>query len=175
LLFVSSGYVGDKLRPVYAIRPGASGDITLQPDQTANEFIAWSNPTTGPYNPSPLFYQGRLYVLYDRGTVSCFEAKTGRTLYDRQTLPNGQAFTASPWAAKGKVFCLNEDGVCFVLGAGEKFELLGTNTLADDDMCMATPALVGDRLLIRTAARLYCIRTTKRMEKTDPYSGGGNT
>jgi outer membrane protein assembly factor BamB len=158
LLFVSSGYVGDKLRPLYAIRPGAGGDITLKPGETNNEFIAWSNPVAGPYNPSPLFCEGRLYVLYDRGLVSCFDAKTGQVLYDRERLPAGFAFTSSPWAAGGRVFCLNEDGVCYVLRAGDKFELLHTNKLADDDMCMATPALAGDRLLIRTAVRLYCIR-----------------
>jgi len=161
LLFVSSGYVGDKLRPLYTIRPGANGDISLKPDQTANDFIAWSNPTAGPYNPSPIFYDGRLYVLYDRGQVSCFDAKTGKTLYDRQILPKGLAFTSSPWATGGRIFCLNEDGVCFVLAAGDKFEILHTNKLADDDMCMATPAMSGDRLLIRTATRLYCIRTSR--------------
>jgi hypothetical protein len=59
------------------------------------------------------------------------------------------------------VFCLNEDGVAFVLRAGDRFELLHTNKLADDDMCLATPALAGDRLLIRSAVRLYCIRTQK--------------
>ena len=159
LLFVTSGYVGDKLRPLYAIRPGASGDITLQPGETSNAFIAWSNPVGGPYNPSPLFYQGRLYVLYDRGLVSCYDAKTGKLLYDRERLPEGLAFTASPWAANGRVFCLNEDGVCYVLRAGDQFEVLHLNKLAGEDMCMATPALAGDRLLIRTAARLYCIRT----------------
>ena len=158
LLFVSSGYVGDKLRPLYAIRPGAGGDITLKPGETTNEFIAWSNPVAGPYNPSPLFYDGRLYVLYDRGLVSCLDAKTGKVLYDRERLLEGLAFTSSPWAAAGRVFCLNEDGVCYVLRAGDKYELLHTNKLAEDDMCMATPALVGDRLVIRTAARLYCIR-----------------
>ena len=158
LLFVTSGYVGDRLRPLYAIRAGASGDITLQSGETNNQFIAWSNPTGGPYNPSPLFYEGRLYVLYDRGLVSCFNAKTGERFYDRQRLPEGFAFTSSPWAAGGRVFCLSEDGVCYVIKAGNKFELLHTNKLADDDMCMATPALAGDRLLIRTAARLYCIR-----------------
>ena len=158
LLFVTSGYVGDKLRPLYAIRPGASGDITLQPGETNNAFIAWSNPVGGPYNPSPLFYQGRLYVLYDRGLVSCYDAKTGKLLYDRERLPEGLAFTSSPWAANGRVFCLNEDGVCYVLRAGDQFEVLHLNKLAGEDMCMATPALVGDRLLIRTAARLYCIR-----------------
>jgi len=157
-LFVSSGYVGDKLRPLYAIRPGASGDITLKPGETSNEFIAWSNPVGGPYNPSPLFYDDRVYVLYDLGLVSCYDAKTGKVLYDRERLPEGFAFTTSPWAAGGKIFCLNEDGVCYVLRAGDKFELLHTNKLTGDDMCMATPALVGDRLLIRTAARLYCMQ-----------------
>ena len=79
-------------------------------------------------------------------------------LYDRERLPEGLHFTSSPWAYHGMVFCLNEDGLTFVVRAGEKFELLHTNKLAEDDMCMATPALAGDRLLIRTAVRLYCIR-----------------
>lgn len=158
LLFVSSGYVGDKLRPLYAIRPGATGDITLEEGDTSNEFIAWSNPVGGPYNPSPLHYEGRLYVLYDRGLVSCYEARTGQLLYDRERLPQGFAFTASPWGTAGKLFFLNEDGVCYVLRAGEQFELLHTNRLGDDDMCMATPALASGRLLIRTATQLYSIR-----------------
>jgi outer membrane protein assembly factor BamB len=158
LLFVGSGYVGDKLRPLYAIRPGAGGDITLKTGETNNEFIVWSNPVAAPYNPSPLFYDGRVYVLYDRGQVSCFDAKTGRVFYERQRLPEANAFTASPWAAGGHVYCLSEDGVCYVLRSGDQFELLHSNKLADDDMCMATPALAGDRLLIRSAARLYCIR-----------------
>ncbi len=158
LLFVTSGYVGDKVRPLYALRPGAQGDITLVAGETHNAFIAWSNPTGGPYNPSPLFDADRLYVLYDRGLLSCFEAQTGRVVYDRERLPEGFAFTASPWAAAGKIFCLNEDGVCYVVRAGDHFALLHTNKLAEDDMCMATPACVGDRLLIRTSARLYCIR-----------------
>jgi outer membrane protein assembly factor BamB len=160
-LFVTSGYVGDKLRPLYAIRPGATGDITLKSGETNNEFIAWSNSTGGPYNPSPLCYEGRLYVLYDRGLISCFDANTGKLFFDRERLPEGFAFTSSPWAAGGRIFCLNEDGVCYVLRAGKTFELLRTNKLAGDDMCMATPALSGDRLLIRTSARLYCIRNTE--------------
>ena len=164
LLFVSSGYVGDKLRPVYAIRPGATGDISLTPPSTTNEFIAWSNPVAGPYNPSPLYSNGRLYVLYDRGLISCFEAKTGKVLYDRERLPNGFAFTASPWEANGRIFCLNEDGVCFVVRSGDQFELMHTNKLADDDLCMASPAMIGDRLIIRTDKRLYCFRSNERQE-----------
>ena len=158
LLFVASGYVGDKYRPLYAIRPGASGDISLKPGETNNQFIAWSDPVGGPYNPSPLYYEGRLYVLFDRGLVSCRNAKTGRLLYDRERLPNGFAFTSSPWVAGGRLYCLNEDGVCFVLRAGDTFELLHTNTLAGDDMCLATPAIAGARLLIRSGTRLYCFQ-----------------
>ncbi len=158
LLYVSSGYVNDPHRPLYAIRPGAAGDISLEPDRTSNQFIAWYQPTAAPYNPTTLVYDGRLYVLYDRGLVSCFRSLTGEPLFEQERLPEGRHFTVSPWAYDGKVFCLNEDGVTFVLRAGDKFELLHTNQLADDDMCMATPAIAPGRLLIRTSARVYCVR-----------------
>jgi len=158
LLYVSSGYVNDPRRPLCAIRPGASGDISLGPDQTGNEFIAWCQPQGAPYNPTTLVYDGLLYVLYDRGMLGCFKTGTGEPVFERQQIPEGKHFTSSPWAYDGKIFCLNEDGVTFVLRAGNKFELLHNNRLADDDMCMATPAIVGDRLLIRTDKRIYCIR-----------------
>lgn len=161
LLYVTSGYVGDQQRPLYAIRPGAAGDISLDKGETRNASVAWSLPSAGPYNTSPLFYDGRVYVLYDRGTVSCYDAKTGGAIYERRRLEDAYAFTASPWAAGGRVFCLDESGVCHVLRAGQQFELLHTNELAEDDMCMATPAIAGDRLLIRTSARVYCIRSNR--------------
>lgn len=157
LLYVSSGYVNDPHRPLYAIRPGAAGDISLGPDQTSNQSIAWYQPAAAPYNPTTLVHDGRLYVLYDRGLVSCFRSLTGEPLFEQERLPEGRHFTASPWFYDGKVFCLNEDGVTFVLRAGDKFELLHTNQLADDDMCMATPAIAPGRLLIRTSARVYCV------------------
>jgi len=158
LLYISSGYVMDKSRPIYAIRPGANGDISLEPDKTNSAAIAWFQPKGAPYNPTTLVYDNHMYVLYDGGLVSAFDARTGSMLYDRERLPEGLHFTAAPWAYNGRVFCLNEDGLAFVVRAGEKFELQQTNKLAEDDMCMATPALAGDRLLIRTAVRLYCIR-----------------
>ena len=158
LLFVSSGYVGDKQRPLYAIRPGATGDISLPAGQTTNRFIAWSDPVGAPYNPSPLYHEGRIYVLFDRGLVTCRDAKNGKIIYDKERLPNGLAFTSSPWTAAGNLFCLNEDGVCFVVPTGDRFEVKHVNRLGPDDMCMATPALAGDRLVIRTANRVYCLR-----------------
>lgn len=158
LLYVSSGFVADKSRPLYAILPGASGDISLQAGQTNNSGIAWCQPLAAPYNPTTLVYEGRLYVLYDRGDLSAFDARTGAALFLREKLPNGLHFTSSPWAYNGLVFCLNEDGVTFVVKAGDRFELLHTNKLAEDDMCLATPALARDRLFIRSALRLYCLR-----------------
>ena len=98
-----------------------------------------------------------VYVLYDGGVVSAFNALTGAELYHRERLPEGLHFTASPWAGNGRLFFLNEDGVTFVVRSGERFEVIRTNKLAEDDMCLATPALAGDRLLIRSAVRLYCV------------------
>ncbi|MGD9719793.1 MAG: PQQ-binding-like beta-propeller repeat protein [Pirellulales bacterium] len=158
VLFISSGYVLDKVRPMYAIRPGGAGDITLAADQTKNDYVIWCNPTAGPYNPTSLLYNDLLYVLYDRGLFGCFDPATGEEVYEKKRIPEGKAFTSSPWAANDKIFCLNEDGLTFVIKAGKEFEILHTNALAEDDMCMATPAIVGNRLLIRTAKRLYCMQ-----------------
>lgn len=158
LLYVSSGYVGSPLKPIYAIRPGANGDISLPRGDTSSPFIAWCNWTAAPYNPSTLLYGDKLYVLLDRGLLSAYDAKTGKVLFERERIPQGGGFTASPWAANGKIFCLNEDGVTFVFRAGEKFDLLHSNRLAEDDMGMATPAIAGDNLLLRTSARIYCIK-----------------
>ncbi|MDH4452739.1 MAG: PQQ-binding-like beta-propeller repeat protein [Verrucomicrobiota bacterium] len=162
LLYVSSGYVGDKLKALYAIKPGASGDITPPEGQRSSEFIAWWDPGIAPYNPTTLVHKGKLYVLYDRGLLSCFDAKTGQPFYLKERLPRGPGFTTSPWAAGDKIFCLDEDGQTHVLRAGEKFELLHTNPTLDGEMCMGTPALVGDRLLVRTDRHLYSIRNASR-------------
>lgn len=157
-LFVTSGYVGSKLKPIYSVRPGASGDISLDRSDSSNDYITWCQWNSAPYNPGTLLYRDRLYVLLDRGMLSALDPKTGKPFYDRERLAGRNAYTASPWANDGKVFCLNEDGVTSVFAAGDRFKLLHRNRLAEDDMCMASPALAGDSLLIRTAARLYCIR-----------------
>jgi outer membrane protein assembly factor BamB len=157
LLYVCSGYVGDKIRPIFAIKPGASGDISLQPGETNNQYIAWYQPTAAPYNPSPLLYGDYLYVLFDFGFLSCHDARTGRQIYEKQRIRDtNTAFTASPWAANGKIFALSEEGDTFVFQAGPEYKLLHKNSL--DEMCMATPAISGDRLLIRTLTKLYCLR-----------------
>jgi outer membrane protein assembly factor BamB len=157
LLYISSGFVGDKKKPLYAIRPGGEGNIGLEGTDTSNAAIVWSNQAA-PYNPTTLVYDGRLYVLYDRGTLSAFDAATGKPLYEQKELPKGEHFTSSPWAYNGKVFCQNEDGLTYVVKAGDDFEILRVNRLAGDEMFMASPAIVGDRLVIRSSAQVYCVR-----------------
>jgi outer membrane protein assembly factor BamB len=157
LLFVTSGYVLDpKMKPVYAVKPDARGDITLKDNETSNDGIAWSLKQAGPYHPTPLVHGDYLYILYDRGFISCYEAKTGKMIYDKERLGAGAtAFTASPWAAGDRIYCLSEDGDTFVLKAGPKFEVVGRNSL--DEMALATPAPLKDGVLIRTQSKLYRI------------------
>ena len=157
LLYVTSGYVGDRKKPIFAIRPGASGDISLPSGKDSSEFVAWCQRRAGPYNPSTIVHDDLLYVLLDRGIAACYEAKTGKPVFGPVRLENGRAFTSSPWAFNDRIFFLNEFGTTYVLQAGREFKLLHTNKLLPDDMCMATPALAGDKIIIRTDARVYCM------------------
>jgi outer membrane protein assembly factor BamB len=165
LVYVTSGHVVWGEHRIYAVRPGASGDISPVEDKPLDAHIAWYQKI-GPYHPTPLIVGDRVYMLLDRGFLMCFDAKTGKLVFDKQRLPKGNAFTSSPWSYDDKLFCVNEDGVTYVVEAGPKFKLLYTNSLAEDDMCMATPVIVGDKLLIRTAKRLYCVAPVAKGEST---------
>ncbi|HJQ69837.1 MAG TPA: PQQ-binding-like beta-propeller repeat protein [Blastocatellia bacterium] len=156
LVYITSGYVMDQLRPVYAIRPGAAGDISLKEGERGNQHIAWFQPQAGPYNTTPVVYGETYYTLLDRGFFTAHDAKTGKEVYGKQRIdPAAGAFTSSPWAYNGKIFCLSEDGDTFVIQAGAEYKLVGKNSLGE--MCMATPAIAQGSLIIRTASRLYRI------------------
>jgi outer membrane protein assembly factor BamB len=155
MLYINAG----RGRSLFAIRPGAKGDISLGKDQTSNSFVAWSQERAGTYLPSSLAYEGGVYSLTETGILTRFDAKTGKQTYKTRIDPTATAFTTSPWAYNGRLFCLSEEGQTFVIAAGEEFKLLHVNDL--DDMALASPALVGERLLIRTEHRLYSIRRRK--------------
>lgn len=157
LLYVSSGYILDEGKPLWAIRPGATGDITLGDEETSNAAIAWCQKMGAPYNPTTVVYGDLLYVLLDRGLLACYDALTGEVVYQPQRLGGANAYTSSPWACDGRIFCLDEYGVTTVVRAGREFEVLHSNPLDENDMAMATPAIAGRKLLIRTDARIYCI------------------
>ena len=156
LLYVSSGYAGDKFRPVYAIRPGAHGDISLKEGQTSNDYVVWSHPSAAGYMPSALVYGDYYYTLYSQGFLTCHDARTGKVVYGRQRIAvDAGAFTASPWAYNGMIFAASEDGDVFVVRAGPKFDLVGKNTVGE--MILASPAIARDSLIIRTVSSIQRI------------------
>jgi outer membrane protein assembly factor BamB len=158
LLYVASGYVMSIRKPIFAIKPGAKGDISLKNKETSNQFIVWFQAKGGPYNVSPIVYGKDLYVLYDRGFLSAFDAGTGKALYQppMARLGASEHYTASPWAYNGKIFCLSEEGQTVVIPTGgQKPEIIRQNDL--DELCMATPATARGSLFIRTESQLYRI------------------
>jgi len=157
LLYVSSGYEFGRPRPVVAIRPGASGDITIKKDQATSEFIAWNNDMAGAYHPTPIVVGDYLYVLYSTGFIACFDAKTGKVVYEKQRL--GGSVTASPWAYDGKIFCLSEEGKTSVVQAGPEFKVIEQNDLGE--VALATPAIADGRLFVRTTTMLYCVQAKR--------------
>ena len=155
MCYISSGYVGDSHRPTFAIRPGASGDLASDGEFNSSEFIAWYQPQASPYNTTQIVYGDYLYTVYDQGFMTCHNAMTGKEVYGKQRFSPKGSFTASPWACNGKVFCLNEDGLTYVIKAGPEFEILETNPLKE--LCIATPSVVDGKLLVRTLTKVYCI------------------
>ncbi|HVJ66843.1 MAG TPA: PQQ-binding-like beta-propeller repeat protein [Caulifigura sp.] len=138
-----------------AIKPGASGDISLKGKSTANDWVAWSLPLSGYRISSPALFAGRLYVFEQNGgIVNCFDAKTGDRVY-KQRLPSGRGVVASPLAAESGLYVVNYDGVTTVLEAGAELKAMETNAI--DDLCWASLGVVGDRLLLRGSRALYCI------------------
>ena len=155
LLYLDGGLMGS----LFVVRPGASGDVSLGKEQTSNDYVAWTAARAGTYLPTPVAYEGGLYVLSEKGILSRFDTKIGKLTYKQRIDPEAGAFTSSPWAYNGRIFCLSEEGKTFVIAAGETFNLLHVNSL--DEMAQATPAVVEDRLLVRTETRLYSIRQNK--------------
>lgn len=141
---------------LFAVRAGATGDITLKAGETANASVAWSQPRSGPEEASPLAYQGYVYILRKNGgIVTCLDARTGKQVYQTR-IPEARSFWASPWAAGGKIFCLDDGGTTHVLQAGPEFQVLGKNSL--EETSWASPAVAGGAVFLRSVDHLYCIQ-----------------
>lgn len=152
LIYVTSGY---RTRPIFAIREGATGDISLAAGDSASEHVAWSSPRDGPYIASPLVYRGHLYVVSANGVLTVFDAATGEPVYKRRIGDRGGAYSASPIAADGRIYLTSEDGDVFVLRAGPEYELLAVNRMGE--VCLATPAISEGQMFIRTTQRLVAV------------------
>lgn len=183
MVFASSGYYKFPHRPVYAFKPGASGDISMRSwgkdgniprggtekevakmsgdvtldslsnNEKMNEFVQWYLPIGSSEITSPIVYGDYYYTLMDQGFLNCHDAKTGEEVYERERLRG--RFMSSPWAYNDRLFCLNEKGKTYVVKPGPDFEILQQNDLKET--CIATPAIAQGKLLIRTETKLYCI------------------
>lgn len=153
LILVASGRAPE--RPLFAVREDARGDLTLPEGETTSKSVAWSYRGRGSYMPTPLIYQGIVYVLNNNGLFDAYELKTGKEIY-RQRLPQvGSGFSASPVAADGKIYLPNEDGDILVVAAGREFRHIATNSMGE--LLMATPALSEGVMFVRTAGSLFAI------------------
>jgi outer membrane protein assembly factor BamB len=150
------GFAFSSNRPLCAVKAGASGDITLKKGATANEGIVWYQAKAGPQTASPLLYEGWLYILDERGGfLNCYDAQTGEQAY-KERLPGARGFTSSPWAAGGKIFCLDDVGTTYIVQAGKEYKFIGKNTI--EEMCWSSPAVAAHALFVRTVDHLYCIQ-----------------
>ena len=157
VLVVASGRGPE--RPIFVLKAGARGDLTLPDGKTSSDAIIWSRTGRGSYMPTPLIYKGILYVLANSGAFDAYNLKTGDELY-RQRLPQvGDGFSASPVAADGKIYLSNEDGDILVVVAGDKFAHIATNSLGE--LLMATPALSEGVMYVRTAQSVFAIGRKK--------------
>jgi outer membrane protein assembly factor BamB len=142
-------------RPLYVVRPGSRGDLTLPQGATQSSAIVWSRTGRGSYMPTPIIYGGLLYVLANNGVLDAYNLRTGDEVY-RQRLPViGSGFSASPVAADGKIYLSNEDGEILVIGAGATFRHIATNSMGE--LLMATPALSEGVMYVRSSASLFAV------------------
>ena len=153
LIIVASGRRPEA--PIFAIRAGAGGDITLPSGESSSRSVAWSKQQRGSYMPTPVIYGGYVYVLNNDGVFACYALADGKELY-RERIPDaGSGFSASPVASDGKIYLSNEDGDIIVVKAGPTFEVLARNDMAEP--VMATPAISGGMLIIRSQHSVWAI------------------
>jgi outer membrane protein assembly factor BamB len=105
--------------------------------------------------PTPLAYQGVLYVLGNPGVFDAYDLRTGKELYRQRLGAVGSGFSASPVAADGKIYLSNEDGEITVVAAGPEFRQLATSSMGE--LLMATPALSDGVMYVRTLRTLWAI------------------
>jgi outer membrane protein assembly factor BamB len=144
MVFISAGF---PTKIAMAIKLGQGGDLV--------DSVAWKYEKGTAYVPSPILYGDYLYLTTDRGILTCLDARTGEVKYEGGRVPIPATFTASPIAFDGKILMTSEDGDTFVIKAGPKHEILGTNTVGEP--VYASPAVADGNIFIRGEKSLYCI------------------
>ena len=153
-IVITNGYRG--VQPIVALKPGATGDITLKQGETKNAHIVWSMPRGGPYIPTPVIYQDQLYVIQGNGVLQAYKIATGERIYQERLGGTGGSFSASLVAADGKIYATSEDGDVFVVKAGPAYELLSKNPVGE--ILMATPAISDGLIIFRGLKNVIAIK-----------------
>jgi outer membrane protein assembly factor BamB len=153
LVFITNAH--GKAAPIYAVKPTASGDITLKDGESSNAHIAWSYMRDGAYMQTPIVYGDILYVCRDNGVLTALDAKTGTRHYQARLGDGKTGFSASAVASGGRLYFTSEDGDVYVVKAGPTYELLATNSLGE--VAMATPAISEGTLIFRTRNHLVAV------------------
>ncbi|MGH9383554.1 MAG: PQQ-binding-like beta-propeller repeat protein [Vicinamibacterales bacterium] len=126
VVYVTGGY--PPVRPVYAVRAGSRGDISLPKGQSSSDAIIWSHDRDGTYISTPIVYRDQLYTLNNNGILTSYDSETGKLVF-RSRVAGGGAYSASPVAADGKLYMANEDGDVVVVQAGREFRELAKNPM----------------------------------------------
>ncbi|MFT3882871.1 MAG: PQQ-binding-like beta-propeller repeat protein [Gemmatales bacterium] len=155
MIYLTTGY--RPIQPIYAVKPGARGDISLEKGKETNDYIAWSKTRGGPYLPTPIVYGEHLYVCNNAGVLSCYEAKTGKVIYQKR-LGGKNGYTASLVAADGRIYCTDEEGLVRVVQAGPEFKLLAINKLGEE--CLSHPAISNGRIYFRGREHVMAFSVT---------------
>jgi len=156
VLYVGTGaQEGDAARPFFAIKAGASGDITLAPDATNNAFVLWSHPRASGYTPSAIVHQNRAYLVHDTGIMVVLDARTGKEIYKARVGGVGHTFSSSPIATDNRIYFPDEDGKTIVIEPADEYREIAQNDLGE--MMLASPAVAGNAMFIRTETKLYRI------------------
>jgi outer membrane protein assembly factor BamB len=152
LIYITGGY--PPVRPIYVVRAGSNGDISLPAQKESSDAIIWSNSREGTYIPTPILYGGYFFTCNNNGVVSVYDPKTGQRV-GRSRTGEGGAFSASPIAADGKLYLASEDGDIHVIRAGPGLEPLVKNSMKE--VIMATPAISDGVIVVRTLGHVYGI------------------
>ncbi len=153
LVYIANAH--GRLAPLYAIKTTATGDITLKDEDTSNAHVAWWERRNGAYMQTPLIHGELIYSCRDSGVLSCYEAKTGKRLYQERLGTGRTGFSASPVAADGKLYQTSEEGDIYVVQLGPEFKQLARNSMGE--ICMATPAISEGVLYFRTRSNLVAV------------------
>ena len=140
--------------PIYAIKNDASGDITTKPTGILSEYVKWSIPRGGSYIHTMLLYNEHLYNVNWNGTVVCYDAGTGKMLFNAK-LGNSQSFIASPVASDGKLYIVDEQGTIYIIQDASSFKLLAEIPM--NDVCLTAPSITDQMIFFRTQKYLFAV------------------